>query len=94
MLRQLIDVKLTLILALVDKVVRNLDCLIRMEHGVLVLVYLTQEGTYLHVCLAFVFQHFQAERWLLWIAEVLLEVIAVEMVDACFQADGALFQNA
>ena len=94
LLGQLCHIKLTLILALIYQIVSNLNGTVWVEYCLLVLVYLTQESTYLHMCFAFVFQHFQAERWLLWIAEVLLEVITIKMVDACFQTDGALFQNA
>lgn len=35
------------------------------------------------MCFAFVLKHFQAKRWLVWVAKVLLQVIAIEVIDAC-----------
>lgn len=44
--------------------------------------------------LALVLQHLESERWLVGIAEVLLQVLAVQMIDARFEADGALLEYA
>jgi hypothetical protein len=46
------------------------------------------------MCLALVLKHLQSQRRLIGIAEVLLQVLAIQMIDACFEADGALLQNA
>lgn len=58
------------------------------------LVYLTEQCTYLHMRFAFVLQHFESQRWLLWVVEVLLQIITLKMVYARFQANGALLKNA
>ena len=64
-----------------------------MVDGVLVFVNLTEKGTNLHMRFAFVFQHFQSQRWLLWVVKVLLQVITLKVVDARFQANGALLKD-
>ena len=65
-----------------------------MVDGFSVLVNLAQEGTNLHVSLAFIFKHLQPQRWLLWVIKVALKIIALEMIYAGLQADGALFKDA
>lgn len=65
-----------------------------MEDGVLMLVDLTQESTDLHMSFTFVFEHFQPQRRLLRIIEIFLQVLAIQMIDACLQADGALLKDA
>ena len=42
--------------------------------------------------LALVLEHLQSQRWLIWVAKVLLQVITIQMIDAGFKADRALFQ--
>lgn len=37
--------------------------------------------------LALVLQHLQSQRWLIRVAEVLLQVITIQMIDACFETD-------
>ena len=42
--------------------------------------------------LALVLEHLQSQRWLIRVAKVLLQVITIQMIDASFKADRALFQ--
>ena len=42
--------------------------------------------------LALVLKHLESQRWLIRIAEVLLQVLTIQMVDAGFETDRALFQ--
>ena len=42
--------------------------------------------------LALVLKHLQSQRRLIRIAEVLLQVLTIQMIDACFEADRALLQ--
>ena len=65
-----------------------------MENGLLMLVDLTQESTDLHVSFTFVFEHFQSQGRLLRIIKIFLEVVAVQVINTCLQADGAFFKNA
>ena len=44
--------------------------------------------------LALVLKHLQSQRRLIRIAEVLLQVLTIQMIDAGFEADGALLQYA
>ena len=54
-LRQLVDVELALVLALVEQVVGDLDGVVRVVDCLLVLMDLTQEGADLHVRFALIF---------------------------------------
>lgn len=72
----------------------DLNGLVRVEHSVLVFVDLTEQCTYLHVSFAAVLEHLQFQRWLLWVVEVFLKIVALEVLDACFQADRAFFKDA
>lgn len=82
-LGQLLEVKLALVFALVDEVVGNLDGAVGMVHRVPVLVDLTEQGTDLHVSLALVLKHFKSKRRLVRVAEVVAQVVALEVVQAC-----------
>ena len=53
-LSKLCNIKLTLILAFIQEVMRNLNSTIRMEDSLLVFMNLAQQSTYLHMGLAFV----------------------------------------
>ena len=55
---QLVDVELTLVLTLIQKVVRDLYGVVGVVYSLFVLVDLTKKSTDLHVSFAFVFQHF------------------------------------
>lgn len=83
-LGKLINIKLTLIFALVNQVMRNLNGLVGVEHCVFVFVDLTQERTNLHVGLAAVLEHLEFQGWLLWVVEVFLKIVAFEVFDTCF----------
>ena len=85
----MLDVEFALIFALVEKIMRYLDGIVRVVHGIFVFVYLTQQGTYLHMHFAFVLQHFEAQGWLLWVIEVLLQIVTLEMINAGLQANRA-----
>ena len=43
---------------------------------------------------AFILQHFEPKRWLLWVVEIFLKVVAFQVVNAGFEANGALFKDA
>ena len=89
-LGHLLDVEFALVLALIEEVMRYLDGIIGVVDRVLMLVYLTEQSANLHMRFAFVLQHFEAKRGLLRVIEVLLEVVALKMVDASLQANGTL----
>ena len=65
-----------------------------MENSIFVLVNLTEQGANLHVRLAAVLEHLQLETGLVWVVEVIAQVVRVEVVDTSFQADRALLENA
>lgn len=58
LLSQLFNIKLALVLAFINQVVRNLNGLVRMENRILVLVNLTKQSTNLHMSFASIFKHF------------------------------------
>ena len=60
LLGHLLYVELALDLALVQKVVRDLDGVVGMIYSVVMLVDLTEKGADLHVRFAFVLQHLQS----------------------------------
>ncbi len=45
------------------------------------------------MCLALVLEHFESERGIVWINEVVLDVLTVQISEAMFQAGGALIKN-
>ena len=57
--------------------VRDHDGLISVESCLSVLVDLGQKGTYLHVSLALILQHFKLERWIGRVVKVVLNILAV-----------------
>lgn len=87
---ELLDIKLTLVFALIDQVVSDFDCLVGVENSIFVLVDLTEQSTNLHVSFAAVLQHFKFETWLFRVVEVIVQVVAVQMIDTGFQTDGTL----
>lgn len=74
---ELIDIKFTLVLALVQKVMGDLDGMVRVIYSFFMLVNLTQESTDLHVSFALIFEHLKTERRLFWVVEVRLKVFAL-----------------
>ena len=72
----------------------DLDGLIRVEHSVLVLMDLAEQGADLHVRFAAVLQHLQLQSWLLRIVKVVAQIVRVKVLNARFEADGALLENA
>ena len=56
-------------------------------------VDLTEQGAYLHVRFAFVLQHLEAQGGLFWVVKIVLHIIAFEVFEAGFKADGALLQD-
>ena len=62
--------------------VRDHNGLIGMHRSLLMFVHLREEGTDLHVSLALVLQHFQLQGGISWIVEVVLDVLAAQVVQA------------
>jgi len=54
---QLFYIKLTLVFALINQIMTNLDCLIGVEHSLFMLMNLTQQSTNLHMGFASVLKH-------------------------------------
>lgn len=57
-------------------------------------VNLRKKGTDLHVRLTLVLKHLEPQRWLCWVVEVLLNVVACQILQALLQTHRAFVQHA
>jgi len=76
----------------VYKEVGDHDGLVSMQCRFFMLMHLGIQGTDLHVRLALVLQHFQFERWIARIVEVVLNVLTGEVDQAVLKTSGTLIK--